>query len=313
MELTPEERQRIYEEEKARMEAESKARRGSSDTTGLPYNVASLLCYLGMWVTGIIFLVLEQKDERVRFHAAQSIVTFGTLLVLSTLLRFIPVVGWLFATAGGTAMFIIWIVLMVKTYRGEIYRLPIASDLADLLLKTISGAAVKNTHAEAVVQELSQVEPFKSPNSRAGHILESVFAIIFSLVMLIIINVFYDYIAYYSRLDGAWIRQSLVTGEWRTWLPVANVVIVLSIIGHVVLILDGRRLVRESIRIVIDILSIIAIGTLLFIFPFNFYPLPLSETLATFIVQMSMGVSMAVIAIVIIVRFVRLIISMLRT
>ncbi len=80
MQLSPEERHKIYEEEKARIESEQKQRvtKGGS-TTGLEPNVAGLLCYLGAWITGIIFLVIEQKSKFVRFHALQSIVTFGAL------------------------------------------------------------------------------------------------------------------------------------------------------------------------------------------------------------------------------------------
>jgi hypothetical protein len=78
MKLSPKERRKIYEQEKARIEAEQKqqAAQGSS-TTQLESNIAGLLCYLAGWITGIIFLVIEQKNKFVRFHAMQSIVTFG--------------------------------------------------------------------------------------------------------------------------------------------------------------------------------------------------------------------------------------------
>mgnify|MGYP003565794396 CR=1 FL=1 len=79
MDLTPEERKRIYEEEKSRIEAEKKGAPESGATTGLEAHIAGLLCYLGFWVTGIIFLVLEQQDRSVRFHAVQSIMVFGAL------------------------------------------------------------------------------------------------------------------------------------------------------------------------------------------------------------------------------------------
>ena len=64
MQLSPEERHKIYEEEKARIDAEQKQRMTSdSSTTGLEPNVAGLLCYLGGWITGIAFLVIEQKNK----------------------------------------------------------------------------------------------------------------------------------------------------------------------------------------------------------------------------------------------------------
>ncbi len=62
----------------------------AESSTGLSANLAGLLCYALGWVTGIVFVVLEKKSTFVRFHAWQSIVTFGFLflawLVLSRML-----------------------------------------------------------------------------------------------------------------------------------------------------------------------------------------------------------------------------------
>jgi uncharacterized membrane protein len=56
-------------------------------------NVKSSLCYLGGWVTGIIFLLTEKKDQEIKFHAMQSTLTFGGL----TILTMIPLIGWVLA------------------------------------------------------------------------------------------------------------------------------------------------------------------------------------------------------------------------
>jgi uncharacterized membrane protein len=133
MELTPEERRKIYEEEKARIEAreqlEREKRKASADTTtGLAPNVAGLLCYLGAWITGIIFLVLEQKNKWVRFHAAQSIIVFGSLSLVSAIIGWIPFIGHVFSAILGIIGFILWIVLMVKAHKGEYYKVPVAGD-----------------------------------------------------------------------------------------------------------------------------------------------------------------------------------------
>ena len=59
MQLSPEERHKIYEEEKARIDTEQKQQMTTGgSTTGLEPNVAGLLCYLGGWITGIVFLVI---------------------------------------------------------------------------------------------------------------------------------------------------------------------------------------------------------------------------------------------------------------
>jgi uncharacterized membrane protein len=135
MELTPEERKKIYEEEKARIEAEEKQKASSGVvTTGLEINIAAFICYVGFWISGIVMLVLEQKNQTVRFHAMQSIVTFGALTVAALLLSWIPFVGGFFGAIIGIAVFILWVILMVKAYQGERYKLPVAGDIAEAAL-----------------------------------------------------------------------------------------------------------------------------------------------------------------------------------
>ena len=52
-------------------------------TLGLGERLESVLAYLFGWISGIILFIFE-KNRTVRWHAAQSMVTFGTLsLILS--------------------------------------------------------------------------------------------------------------------------------------------------------------------------------------------------------------------------------------
>jgi len=103
-------------------------------STGMKTNVAGLLCYVGFWITGIIFLVIEKKSPIVRFHAAQSLLTFGFISILSAVLGSIFwhvwFLGGFLKFIIGIGAFILWIVLMVKAYQGEMYKLPIAGDIA---------------------------------------------------------------------------------------------------------------------------------------------------------------------------------------
>ncbi len=138
MPLTPEERQRIYEEEKARIEArekleQEKGRVPSESTVNLSQNLVGALCYLFGWITGIIFFILEQKNQWVRFHAAQSIVVFGSLSILTAILGWIPFMGWIFSTVIWIFGFIMWVVLMYKAYQNERFKLPLAGDIAERL------------------------------------------------------------------------------------------------------------------------------------------------------------------------------------
>ena len=53
-----------------------------ASSTGLPSRTAAALAYGGWWVTGLIIWFLERQDRFARFHAAQSVVTFGALSAL---------------------------------------------------------------------------------------------------------------------------------------------------------------------------------------------------------------------------------------
>jgi len=106
-------------------------------TTGLEPNVAGLLCYLLGWITGLIFILLEKQNGFVRFHALQSIITFGAIsvaLAVFSVFGWVPVLGtifWVFSILVYILAFVLWIVLMVKAYQGERYKLPVAGDLAE--------------------------------------------------------------------------------------------------------------------------------------------------------------------------------------
>ncbi len=100
-------------------------------STGLNENVAGLLCYVLGWISGVVFILIEPENKFVRFHAIQSIVTFGVLNVVGFILNWIPVIGGFVSWAVSVLGFILWIVLMVKAYQGTKYKLPWAGDFAE--------------------------------------------------------------------------------------------------------------------------------------------------------------------------------------
>ncbi len=103
---------------------------GTTDT-GIKPNVAGLLAYLLGFITGLIFLLIEKNNKFVRFHALQSIATFGFIFVAQWILAFIPVLGPIVSGLLSIAAVILWIVLMVKAYQGEKYKLPYLGDVAE--------------------------------------------------------------------------------------------------------------------------------------------------------------------------------------
>ena len=99
-------------------------------------NVAGPLCYVLGWITGIIFLLVDKRPF-VKFHAAQSIVVFGGLNAIHFALRFTHLFLFSFGFHAllGLVGFVLWIVLMIKAFQHEMFRVPIAADIADSLAR----------------------------------------------------------------------------------------------------------------------------------------------------------------------------------
>lgn len=120
-----------------------------SSTTGIDERLASVLCYSAWWITGLVFLVLERRHHGIRFHAAQSLVLFGVLSLLLLGLgalsalalmvsgqayqaaRALADMAWMGAVA-------LWLVLVVRAWRGETWRVPLAAALADRIVAKTS-------------------------------------------------------------------------------------------------------------------------------------------------------------------------------
>lgn len=99
-------------------------------TLGIPERWERVLTYLGGWITGILFLLIEQRNQTVRRHAAQSTVVFGALGILGFIVKVLggalsqiwvigPLFGIGFGAIGvlvGLVVFIAWISLMILAY-----------------------------------------------------------------------------------------------------------------------------------------------------------------------------------------------------
>jgi uncharacterized membrane protein len=108
-------------------------------STGLSENVAGLLCYVLGWVSGLVFVLIEQESKFVRFHAMQSIYVFGIITVASIVLGWIPFIGIAISWTISVVGLILWIVLMIKAYQGVKYKLPWSGDLAEKWVNRQSG------------------------------------------------------------------------------------------------------------------------------------------------------------------------------
>jgi len=109
-------------------------------------NLASTLCYVLGFVTGIIFLVIApyNQNRTVRFHAFQSIfLSVGLIairIVLGMVLGILLFHGGMFGTLWvlysllwslfGLACIVLWIYILIQTYQGKTVVLPIIGGIA---------------------------------------------------------------------------------------------------------------------------------------------------------------------------------------
>ena len=111
----------------------------AKSSTGMDPKVAGLLCYLLTWVTGLVFYLIEKENKDVRFHALQAILFGAAWAVIWIAVSILtPVLSLIFSGFGilmGLVWFaswvvflIMWIMLMVRAYQGERWKLPVIGD-----------------------------------------------------------------------------------------------------------------------------------------------------------------------------------------
>jgi uncharacterized membrane protein len=96
------------------------------------------------FIPAIAFLAFEKfkKNRYVRFHSWQSIylwiavILIGVVLrILITLFSVVPrigyLLGWLVVALTGLALFMLWLVLIVKALLGERFQVPLLGVLAE--------------------------------------------------------------------------------------------------------------------------------------------------------------------------------------
>jgi uncharacterized membrane protein len=108
----------------------------------LPAGIAGAVAYF-TFVPAIVFLILEpyNKNRFLRFHSVQCLLLWAAatlvaiaLKLASVVLFIIPVLGpllvYLVSGVVALAAAVIWLVLVVKAFQGEMFRLPLLGDFA---------------------------------------------------------------------------------------------------------------------------------------------------------------------------------------
>ena len=98
---------------------------------GIRENIAGVLCYALGWISGLAMFFLEKKSRFVKFHALQSLVTFGVLTAAGMIFRRVPVIGWLVSLGVGLLGAAAWVVGMMRAYQGQTLKFPIAGEIAE--------------------------------------------------------------------------------------------------------------------------------------------------------------------------------------
>jgi uncharacterized membrane protein len=121
-----------------------------ASTFGLSPNAAALLSYIWIPVTSIIVLVTEKQNRHTRFHAFQSLFLgiglFAFTIVLSVVIGILTLMAGAISPYAGilvslvsllvwlvisVALLAVWIMCLVKAYRGVLYKLPIIGKYAE--------------------------------------------------------------------------------------------------------------------------------------------------------------------------------------
>lgn len=106
--------------------------------SGLSDNAAGGLAYVTI-IPAIVFLIVEpfNRNSYVRFHSWQSIflaVAYIAVHIAMVIIGRIPFFGWLTLFMWpliGLGFFIVWIIVLIKAFNGERFKLPVIGSLAE--------------------------------------------------------------------------------------------------------------------------------------------------------------------------------------
>ena len=93
-------------------------------------NVAGALAYF--LFPAIVFLLVEpyRNNRFVRFHCFQSI-AFAIVSMIPRMALYLPVAGLFLWPMLELALFILWVVLLVKAFQGQKFKLPLVGEWAE--------------------------------------------------------------------------------------------------------------------------------------------------------------------------------------
>ena len=71
------------------------------------------------------------KVPLIRFHSYQSIGLFVVALAIDVVFRMLPFgLMWAFSSLISLALFVVWLIVVIKAFQGQWFKLPIIGDFA---------------------------------------------------------------------------------------------------------------------------------------------------------------------------------------
>lgn len=102
---------------------------------GTEEHIAIAISYALGWLSGLIVLLIEKENETVRYHAAQSIIVFGTIHLVQLILPIFLFIGFGLMGILGLLALVLWIVFLVKALSKQ----PLVLDFVAPYAEKLSG------------------------------------------------------------------------------------------------------------------------------------------------------------------------------
>ncbi len=109
----------------------------TANAAGLTENIASALCYLLGFITGIIFLVVPpyNQNRTIRVHAFQSIFLTVAWVACHMLVAILGLIthgfGFFLSPLVGVLFFVLWLYMIFSAFNNRKVKLPVIGDLAE--------------------------------------------------------------------------------------------------------------------------------------------------------------------------------------
>ena len=91
----------------------------------------AILAYIGLYFTGLLFLVIEKNDEFVRKSAAQSLVLSLSVMLFRNFFSLIPMVGTYLTMLFDIFFTAVLVFLIIKASKNIYFKLPIISEISE--------------------------------------------------------------------------------------------------------------------------------------------------------------------------------------